>query len=739
PLLGRDDDLTALAALLQRYRLVTVVGAGGMGKTLLAQHLLSGRGGDYADGVCWVELASVNDSAALPLRIAEALGVRPAAGEPLAGLCAAVSSMTMLLALDNAEHLLADVARAAAALLEAAPGLRLLVTSQAPLRLACEHVYRVGPLGTPQGPLPAGLAQTFSAVALFVERARGTDARFVLTDAGAPAAIELCRQLDGLPLAIELAAARAPLLGVAQLAASMQDRLQLLTRNRDAAAPGRQQTLRAALEWSHGFLDERERTVFRRLGVMAGSASLAFIQEVVADETGPLDAWAVLDALGTLVDRSLVTVLADDDEPRSHEPREPLEPRYRLLESARLLAIEQLRAADEEEALRRRHASTLATAFDAAWDERWSGRIGALHWASRILPNASHARDAIRWACAADEPAMVVVIAATLFQALPRSSHAERTALADLCESLAGQVASLPLRLRAWTVAVRPLLHPRQQDSLAVAEKAISLARELNREASDRWPLYSALSQWICAASVVAQPAADALRDALAELAVLEQPHWPPQRLVWGLEAMRLGHLVVGQGEPDRAAKQLQITRRRLACLEAEGQDTAPSMGILIDAELGCGHTRAAAQLGERMLEQLAGTRDEYSRMLVRCNLALAYLALDDSGRARALLQAAWPAARQFNLQVLVSDSPALLAALEARPRTAARLAGHAEAAYTARGIICHPMEVAVRERTHALARAQLGDATFERLLAEGRGLRDEQVAALAFAAEDSR
>jgi len=190
PLLGREDDLSALAALLQRYRLVTVAGAGGMGKTLLAQHLLSSRGSDYADGVCWIELASVSDPAALPLRIAEALGVRPGVGEPLAGLCAAVSQLTVLVALDNAEHLLADVARTAAALLEAAPGLRLIVTSQAPLQLAAERVYRVGPLAVPQGPLPAALAQTFSAVALFVERARGADARFALNDDSAPAAIE---------------------------------------------------------------------------------------------------------------------------------------------------------------------------------------------------------------------------------------------------------------------------------------------------------------------------------------------------------------------------------------------------------------------------------------------------------------------------------------------------------------------------------------------------------------------
>jgi len=734
PLLGREDDLAALTVLVQQCRLVTLVGAGGMGKSLLAQHLLSGRGSDYAHGVCWVELDGTSEGAALPLRIAEALGVRPGVGEPLAALCASVSSLTMLLALDNAEHLLADVARTAGALLEAAPALRLVVTSQAPLRLAAERVYRVGPLAVPEGALPAMLAQTFAAVALFVERARGADARFVLSDDTAPAAIELCRQLDGLPLAIELAAARAPLLGVAQLAATLQHRLAVLTRNRDAAAPARQQTLRAALEWSHGLLDERERIVFRRLGVMSGSASLAFIQEVVADEQGPLDAWAVLDALGSLVDRSLVTVLAGDE----HDSREAHEPRYKLLESPRLLATEQLRDAGEQEPLHRRHATALAVAFDAAWDQRWSGRIGAQQWASRILTDASNARDAIRWARGAGESATVVAIAATLFKALPRwSSHAERMVLGDICESLAERVVPPTLQLRAWVVTVQPMLHRQQQQSLALADKAVALARELDRQASDHWPLYQALSLWIGAAAVVSHPAADALREALAELAALEDPSWPAQRLTRGLEAMCLARVALGGS--DEPADVLMLTRRVVAGLEAEGAYTAPTLMALIDGELACGHPHAAVQLGEQLLEQLAGTRDEFSRMLVRANLTLAYLALDDTDHARPLLQALWPAALQFNLHVLCSDDPALLAALEGRPRTAARLAGYADAAYDMRGTFRHPNEVAARERSHKLPRAALGDATFERLMAEGRQLRDEQIAGLAFAIDDSR
>jgi predicted ATPase/DNA-binding winged helix-turn-helix (wHTH) protein len=347
-LLGRADELDALAALLDRHRLVSIVGPGGMGKSLLAQHLLDARRETYPQGVCWVELTQVSDAAGLPGAIAAALAVDGGHGEALPALIGAVAPLTMLLALDNAEHLLADVAQLCKALHEAAPGLRLLITSQAPLKLAAERVFRIAPLAVPASAVPAQQALQFGAVALFAERAQAVDQRFAMTDATAPAVIEACRALDGLPLAIELAAARAPTLGMPRLLASMHERLQLLTASRNRAAPARQQTLRSAVDWSHGLLQAREQQVFRRLGVMAGSASLGFIQQVLVDaDDGSFDVWAVFDALDTLVDRSLVAVLASGDAG---------EPRYRLLETPRAYALERLRAAGEVPALQRRHA-----------------------------------------------------------------------------------------------------------------------------------------------------------------------------------------------------------------------------------------------------------------------------------------------------------------------------------------------------------------------------------------------
>src|SRR4029079_4178564 len=188
--------------------------------------------------------------------------------------------------------------------------------------------------------------------------------RFALSDANVASVVSVCRSVDGLPLAIELAAARAPMLGIPGLASSMGDQLKLLTRNRNRGAPARQQTLRATLEWSHGFLDATEQAVFRRLGVVVGSCSLQLAQQIAAD--GAIDAWAVLDALDVLVDRSLLAVLPGEDD---------ASPRYRLLESPKAFALERLAAAAEVEATQLRLAEAVSGLFAEVWDAYLSGRL----------------------------------------------------------------------------------------------------------------------------------------------------------------------------------------------------------------------------------------------------------------------------------------------------------------------------------------------------------------------------
>ena len=728
PLIGRDGDLAALAALVDAHRLVTLVGAGGMGKTRLAQAFLHAQREAYRHGVCWIELATVTDAAALPGAIASALGVRPPAGEPLVGLAGAVAPLQMLIAFDNAEHLLDAVAAITHALLDKASGLRIVVTSQTPLKLAEERVFRLEALAVPQGPLAAAQAHSFGAVALFVDRAQAADARFALTDANAPAVIALCAALDGLALAIELAAARVPMFGVQRLAASMQDRLQLLTASRDRAAPARHQTLRAAVEWSHGLLSEREQAVFRRLSVFAGSASLALIQRVVVDpQGGGLDEWTVLDALSALVDRSLVAVVGSVDD---------AQPRYRLLASPRALALEQLRAAGEQETLRCRHAIALAELYDEHWHTRHSGVMRVDEWKREIELDGANAAEAMAFAIRDGLTECALTIGATWLHAMNRFMHGDRMGLADSCTALAALSESPELRMRVVLATARAWTNPRKRRSFAAVDRALELARSIDAAAPDRWLLYRVLGQWVVSGSSLADMPPAGLKAALDELDRIEDPAWPPHRLDIGLEAHGF-FLSRSDAGPEAASARLALMRRTAAIAAQLGDDLETSLNNLMDAELASGDVDAAARTGRALIEQLSGSRNEHILAFARLNLGACHLALDEAEAARPLLQAAWAKAIAFEMQPYCADYLALLAALERRPRAAAWLAGYSDEAYRAKSEGRERNEAAASERVRALATARIGVAAFESARAGGCTLGDDQIAALAFASTD--
>ncbi|HEU5294256.1 MAG TPA: winged helix-turn-helix domain-containing protein [Burkholderiaceae bacterium] len=728
-LLGRANDVAVCGALIDAHRLVSIVGAGGIGKSLLAAHLLAERRARFPQGVCWVELATVTDAAALPAAVAVALGADNRGIEPLAALTGAVAPLSMLLALDNAEHLLDGVASLVQNLLAAAPGLHVVVTSQAPLKLAAERVVRIDPLAVPATALPAAQALTYGAVALFVERAQAADARFALTDATAPLVIDICRALDGLPLAIELAAARVALLGLQQLLASMQDRLLLLTTGRDRHAPLRQRTLRAALEWSHGLLAPREQRVFRRLGVVAGSAALEFIQQVLADPDGggadALDEWSVLDALDDLVERSLVAVVAlGDDEI----------PRYRLLDSPRALALQLLEAAGERDELQRRHARAMAVMLEGAYDDFFSGHEGVDDWLARLELDLDNARDALTHARAVGDAELELTIGATLLRAVPASGHAERMALADACvRQLTAASDTIPaaLTFRVWLELSCVWANPQKHLARDAALRAVALARDLVAAQSDRFLLCHALAR---AASASAQiddvaGAAELLREAQA----IEDPHWPAQRRLWVTEAAQWVARMSGN-----TAEALRRGRDLVTLDRARGSVAFTAVGNLIDAELAAGDVRSAAQLGCELVAALHGTRHEDLLTFAHINLGAAWLALGDAAQARPVLQAAWQKAPAFELTHATAAYLALLAVLEQRPRSSARLQGYAQAEYEARRETLEVNEATALERAATLARGALGDAAFERTRAEGAALQRVDVGAVAFGLTDT-
>ena len=338
-LFGRQDDLNLLSALLDQHPLVTVTGSGGIGKTRLAQAAATARLDRTPDGLWWVDLAAITDPDRVADALALAMGLRPPAGQaPIDALQAALAAGAPLLVLDNAEHLLDAVVALITCLRTSAPQARWLVTSQEVLRIADECVFRVGPLALPGEGQPT---EETAAVALFVSRAQAADRHFVLGPDNQRWVADICRRLDGIPLAIELAAARLPLLGVQGLHQKLDQRLKVLTTG-DRNAQQRHHTLRAALEWSHQLLAAPEQSVLHRLGVFAGGFTLEAAQQVAEDEHD-IDRWEVLEHLGALVEKSLV--VAEGDAP----------PRYRMLETMRLFALERLIESGQAQQARRRH------------------------------------------------------------------------------------------------------------------------------------------------------------------------------------------------------------------------------------------------------------------------------------------------------------------------------------------------------------------------------------------------
>jgi predicted ATPase/DNA-binding NarL/FixJ family response regulator len=326
---GREHELDELRKLVCSTRMVTLTGPGGIGKTRLALHALTLTAADFADGACYVELADVTSPDLVVARVASVVGVTEEENRPLLHtLTDALRPRSLVLALDNCEHLIEACARLCQRLLASAPDLRLLATSREPLRVAGETVWQVPPLAVGSADGSAS-----EAVRLFAERAAATAPGFALTPANADDVAAICRSLDGIPLAIELAAARVRALSVEQIRMRVADRFGLLTTGDRAAAP-RQQTLRAAIDWSHDLLTKREQALLRRLSVFAGW-SLEMAEQVCTDDLVP--AAAILDTVAALVDKSLVV----------REPESLGQARFRMLDTIREYAAENLTSAGE--------------------------------------------------------------------------------------------------------------------------------------------------------------------------------------------------------------------------------------------------------------------------------------------------------------------------------------------------------------------------------------------------------
>jgi predicted ATPase/class 3 adenylate cyclase len=343
PLLGRDGDLATVFDLLEHHRVVTVTGPGGIGKTRIAIEVCQRLSSRFLDGVAFVSLAAVTDASDFIPAVAEALDIKQAEGRSLSdGITALIADKEALLLLDNLEQVV-SAAPEIAMLVSTCPALRVLVTSRTPLRISAEQQYALVPLALPppeDGHEPES-TMAYPGIALFVERAKMANSGFELTADNTPAIVAVCRRLDGLPLAIELAAARISLLSPEVLLQRLDHALDVLTTgSRDR--PDRQQTLRATIDWSHSLLSPSQKRLFRRMAVFQGGCSFESIEAVCTEDGG-----SVLDDLGSLVDEGLIQMGAPSD-------------RFRMLQTIREYAVEELHAAEEADVIGVRHAAHFA-------------------------------------------------------------------------------------------------------------------------------------------------------------------------------------------------------------------------------------------------------------------------------------------------------------------------------------------------------------------------------------------
>jgi predicted ATPase/class 3 adenylate cyclase/Tfp pilus assembly protein PilF len=758
-LIGRERERAAARALLSRegVRLVTLTGPGGTGKTRLALQVAAELADAFPDGVHFITLAPIRDPALVVATIAQTLGIREESGRSAAeSLRDYLREKSALLLLDNCEQV-AAAAPEIAALLAACPRLKVLGTSRAPLHLSGEHEFPVPPLALPgHGRLepPEQLSQ-YEAVRLFIERALAVRPEFALTDENAPAVAEICHRLDGLPLAIELAAARIRLLSPQAMLARLDNRLGLLTGGaRDL--PARQRTLRDTVAWSHDLLDEGERRLFRRLSVFAGGWTLESAESVCLVSRGPdLD---VLDGMASLVDMSLVRQSA----------RNAREPRFTMLETIREFARELLEASGEAEAMRRRHVHFCLTLAETAERELEGAR--QLVWLDRLEAEHDNLREALAWSLDQGEPEIALRLVAAL-----GAFWGMRGYLTEgrewLSETLAGAERGVPRASAAWAKALATAgwLAIAQGDYEAARshyEQSMARAQDLG----DRHRIASALNglgnialrqgnhasarslyeQSLAIRRELGQPRgiAGALVN-LAGLARVQGDYAAARSLYeqslamqrelgdkWGasLVLYNLAGLAREQGDYE-AARSLYEQSLATSWSLGDRRGVAAALNNLGMLAQYAGDYAVARTLHEESLETSRELGDKQG-----IATALSYLAgvaerQGEYAAARSLHQEGLSLQRELGYKRGIVFTLRLLGHLahhEGASERAARLMGAAEALREALGIIVVPNDRAEYDRIVESARARLGEATFASAWAEGRAMSPEQAIALA-------
>jgi len=701
-LIGRDADIAEIKNLLGEQRLVSIVGAGGVGKTSIALRVGGDLLQDYEDGVWTAELASLTDATLVASTIAHPLGITATSSSSiLDALVSYLKNKNALLIIDNCEHLLHATAEAVTAIIRGCAKVKVIATTREPLAITGEFVYRLPSLSTPpQRVTTADKIGTYGAVMLFVERARTHVRGFELTNQNARIVADICRRLDGIALAIELAAARLRVLSVEHLAARLEERFRILTGGSRTALP-RQQTLRALIDWSYDLLSDKERKLFCRAATFAGGWTLAAAMDVCSDDS--LDAVDILDLLTSLVDKSLVICDTASDEPR-----------YRMLESTRQYASERLIEGAEQGTIAQKHAQHyLALATRAA--ECWS-TITAKEWIAPLTPELDNFRAALTWLLS--EPHHVE-LAISLFTELEAfwwdvEPLEGRRWVNKLAPHLA-TVNAPNLIAKFWYTASNIALTLRQQKgALENADRALNVYDSLSDESG------RATVQRCRGAALINLGRIDegeiCLNDALRTFRSLGN-----RRLI-GLALRSLARVPHERGD---LAGATTLYREALGYAEilCDERGAQIILGNLAEAEADAGNHSAALQHAREALEISRMRRDGVKTCTDLVNIAAYLIVLDRYEEARGAAQEALDLALEIESDLHSATAIQHLGAVcsvSGDPVRAAHLLGCSDALYRAIESPREPTEAKEYERCRARLTERLGVEELARHLAEG-------------------
>jgi predicted ATPase/DNA-binding CsgD family transcriptional regulator len=705
--IGRDAELAEVRRLVGGSRLVTLTGAGGAGKTRLALQVATGLADGAGDGVWFADLAPLGDPDLVAVTVANVLGVRQEPGRAVAEtLVDAVGARSLLVLLDNCEHVIGACAKLADALLRGCPNLALLATSREPLGIDGETVYRVPSMATPADGADIEAIRASEAVRLLEDRAAAQGVPLAWDAPAAEVAGRICRRLDGIPLALELAAARLRVLPAAELDARLDERFSLLTGGSRAALP-RQQTLRALVDWSWELLTGAERTVLARLSVFAGGFGLAAAEAVAADPGVP--AGEVLGHLGALVDKSLVLF---DDTPAGPG-------RYRLLETVRQYAAGQLDALDPAAsgaariahrdyylALAEAAAPQLLTADQAAWLDRLDAELGNL-------------RAAIATSMTQADPEPGLRLAASLRDFWQARGHAAEGArvLRAFLDAPAAHGAGLP-RARALAAVARLL---EKTDGYAIAAEYCEEALAIARAAGDETLTAEALHERAWVLLRQGQPG--------AALPLIESGLGLAERLG---EAHLTGRVLVTRsygayidGDHAGAARDFEEALR-LFRRAGDRLQVGATLGNLGYIELSAGDLKVARQHLAEALDIARALNDRDGIVYGTLNLGLAEYLVGSRDAAECLFAESLDLARRIGMKRQIAYpliGLAMAGSGGADPAWSARLHGAADQALADLDEVIEPLEGQLAELDRQRLRDAMGAEAFEAEYAAGRAL----------------